>query len=538
MDLIEDEPDATGNAPEFSVSELSGAVKRTVEGAFGRVRVRGEIGRVSRPRSGHVYLDLKDERAVLSAVIWRGVASRLATAPEEGLEVVATGRLTTFPGQSKYQMVIEEIAPAGAGALMAMLEKRKAALAAEGLFAAERKRPLPYLPEVIGVVTSPSGAVIRDILHRLRDRFPRKVLIWPVAVQGERCAPEVARAIAGFNALPPGGALPRPDLLIVARGGGSLEDLWGFNEEIVVRAAAASEIPLISAVGHETDTTLIDFAADRRAPTPTAAAEMAVPVRLDLMAWADGQEARLSRALSQQMSARGQRLRDLARALPRPQALLEGPRQRLDHAESRLPAALRARVQAGRLRLGSSAGALRPQALAARTRSEARALASLDSRRGPALGKAVRDARRALEATGARLRPEAGARERTRLAHGLADLARRLHGAGHAALEARRARLDALERLRRTMGYEATLERGYAVVRTEGGAPVTTRTAAARAGTLEIQFRDGRLAVSARGGKDGSEGAGGAGKPARGTGAKPSGRGGTGNDPGTQGSLF
>ena len=241
MDLIEDEGQTAGNAPEFTVSELSGAVKRVIEGEFGFVRVRGEVGRVSRPRSGHVYLDLKDDRSVISGVMWKGTAARLQTQPEEGMEVIATGRLTTFPGQSKYQIVIEDIRPAGAGALMAMLEKRKAALAAEGLFAPERKKRLPYLPEIIGVVTSPSGAVIRDILHRLRERFPRKVLIWPVAVQGAQCAPEVARAIAGFNALGPGGALPRPDLIIVARGGGSVEDLWGFNEEIVARAAAASE---------------------------------------------------------------------------------------------------------------------------------------------------------------------------------------------------------------------------------------------------------------------------------------------------------
>ncbi|MEP4640442.1 MAG: exodeoxyribonuclease VII large subunit, partial [Yoonia sp.] len=258
MDLFDDEGpenEAGNNAPEFSVSEISGAVKKTIEGGFSHVRVRGEVGRVSRPRSGHLYLDLKDDKAVLAGIIWKGRAVALAQQPEEGMEVIATGKLTTFPGQSKYQMVIEDIAPAGAGALMAMLEKRKAALAAEGLFAPERKKELPYLPEVIGVVTSPSGAVIRDILHRLRDRFPRKVLVWPVAVQGQKSATEVARAIDGFNAMTPGGALPRPDLLIVARGGGSIEDLWGFNEEVVARAAAASDIPLISAVGHETDTT-------------------------------------------------------------------------------------------------------------------------------------------------------------------------------------------------------------------------------------------------------------------------------------------
>ncbi|MFQ5438391.1 MAG: exodeoxyribonuclease VII large subunit, partial [Paracoccaceae bacterium] len=282
-DLIET-PVPGENAPEFSVSELSGVLKRLIEGEFAHVRVRGEVGRVSRPASGHLYLDLKDDRAVLAAVMWKGVAARLRTRPEEGMEVVATGRLTTFAGQSRYQLVIETIAPAGVGALMAMLEKRKTALAAEGLFDPARKNVLPYLPDVVGVITSPSGAVIRDILHRLRERFPRRVILWPVTVQGEKCAPEVAAAIKGMNRLQPGGAIPRPDVLIVARGGGSVEDLWGFNEEIVVRAATASAIPLISAVGHETDTTLIDLAADRRAPTPTAAAEIAVPVLGDLLA--------------------------------------------------------------------------------------------------------------------------------------------------------------------------------------------------------------------------------------------------------------
>ncbi|MEQ8365484.1 MAG: exodeoxyribonuclease VII large subunit, partial [Roseicyclus sp.] len=321
MDDLIDEggPDTgPGNAPEFTVSEISGAVKRTIESGFSHVRVRGEVGRLSRPRSGHVYLDLKDDRSVLASVIWKGVAGRLTHPPEEGMEVIATGRLTTFPGQSKYQLVIEDLRPAGAGALMAMLERRRAMLAAEGLFDDVRKQALPFLPEVIGVITSPSGAVIRDILHRLRDRFPRRVLIWPVAVQGERCAPEVTNAIRGFNALPArGGPVPRPDLLIVARGGGSLEDLWGFNEESVVRAAAESAIPVISAVGHETDTTLIDHAADWRAPTPTAAAERAVPVRMDLLGWLRTQDGILTRGMTQAMASRWQRLADLARALPR-----------------------------------------------------------------------------------------------------------------------------------------------------------------------------------------------------------------------------
>ncbi len=271
------------NAPEFTVSELSSALKRTVEDAYGHVRVRGEISGFRGPHSsGHCYFALKDESAKIEAVIWKGVHARMRFKPQEGLEVIATGKLTTYPGSSKYQIVIEALEPAGIGALMALLEERKRKLAAEGLFDEARKQPLPFLPEVIGVVTSPTGAVIRDILHRLDDRFPRRVLVWPVRVQGEGSAEQVAAAIRGFNALPEGGRMPRPDLLIVARGGGSLEDLWAFNEEIVVRAAADSMIPLISAVGHETDMTLIDFAADKRAPTPTAAAEMAVPVRSEL----------------------------------------------------------------------------------------------------------------------------------------------------------------------------------------------------------------------------------------------------------------
>ena len=356
MDLFEDDsPGPGGNAHEFTVSELSGAVKKTIESEFGYVRVRAEVGRVSRPRSGHMYFDLKDDRSVLAAVSWKGQVARMQVQPEEGMEVIATGRMTTFPGQSKYQMIVDNVEPAGAGALMALLEKRKAMLQAEGLFAAERKRPLPYLPRVIGVVTSPSGAVIRDILHRLRDRFPVHVLIWPVAVQGQKCAPEVAAAIAGFNRLTPSGAVPRPDLLIVARGGGSIEDLWGFNEEIVARAAAGSEIPLISAVGHETDTTLIDFVSDRRAPTPTAAAELAVPVRSELLGWAADMQARLIRAQGQAVLSRRQRLADLARALPRPERLTEGARQRLDTWGDRLPNALRRGVALRGLRTTAAA---------------------------------------------------------------------------------------------------------------------------------------------------------------------------------------
>ena len=489
-DLIDEAPEGT-NAPEFSVSELSGAIKRMIEGEFAHVRIKGEVGRVSLPRSGHIYLDLKDDRAVISGVIWKGVAQRLSVQPEEGMEVVATGRLTTFPGQSKYQIVIDDIKPAGMGALMAMLEKRKAALAAEGLFDPARKRPLPYLPEIIGVITSPSGAVIRDILHRLRDRFPRKVLIWPVAVQGDKCASEVARAIAGFNALSPGGALPRPDLLIVARGGGSLEDLWGFNEEIVARAAAASDIPLISAVGHETDTTLIDYAADKRAPTPTAAAELAVPVRLELLAWLDGQAARLSRAQSQQLAQRGQRLRDLARALPRPISLLDSPRQRLDRAADRLPSALTGTVQRQRLRLLQATGSLRPATLQRHITAEDRSLQATGQRLVPALARAIASHRQHLQATSSRLGVGPLRAEAQRQARDLARLSQRLADAGLRQTTQWRSQLEATERLRETLGYKATLARGYAVVR--AGGQVATTTAAAAGKALEIEFADGRL---------------------------------------------
>ncbi|WP_090196960.1 exodeoxyribonuclease VII large subunit [Yoonia tamlensis] len=467
MDLFDDGP--ADNTPEFSVSEISGAVKKAIEGGFSHVRVRGELGRVSRPGSGHIYLDLKDDRAVLSGVIWKGRAQGLAHRPEEGMEVVATGKLTTFPGQSKYQMIIEDIAPAGAGALMAMLEKRKAALAAEGLFAPERKKPLPYLPVIIGVITSPSGAVIRDILHRLRDRFPRKVLVWPVAVQGQRCAPDVAAAIAGFNQLTPGGALPRPDLLIVARGGGSLEDLWGFNEEIVARAAAASDIPLISAVGHETDTTLIDFVADMRAPTPTAAAELAVPVRMELLAWVDQQGVRLNRALTTGVGQRKQRLRDLARALPAKDSLLQVPAQRLDHLAERLPAALRSAAAKKRLQL--SEAALRPAILSRRIAEDRRRLATL----------------------AARLAPDLLTQRTTRQAERLSAALVRLSDHATRQQSERAARLATLGRMHETLGYKATLDRGYAVVR--DGQGVVTRAAQAK-GALEIEFSDAKVSVT------------------------------------------
>jgi exodeoxyribonuclease VII large subunit len=362
------------NSPALSVSELSTALKRAVEDAFGQVRVRGEISGFKRHGSGHCYLTLKDENACIDGVIWRANAAALRFRPEDGVEVIATGKLTTYPGRSKYQIVIERLEIAGQGALMALLDKRRRALAAEGLFDEDRKRPLPFAPRVIGVVTSPTGAVIRDILHRLEDRFPCHVVVWPVPVQGEGAAAQVAAAVRGFGA---GGSFPRPDLLIVARGGGSIEDLWAFNEEEVVRAVASSPIPTISAVGHETDTTLCDFAADRRAPTPTAAAEMAVPVRRDLFALLREQGRRMERCAARTLQRAGENFEVAVRRWPERDALLAPQRQKLDDLAERLPRALGARLDRARGQLGQAAGAIRPSLLVAAHRRASERLAAL-----------------------------------------------------------------------------------------------------------------------------------------------------------------
>lgn len=507
MDMFEDSPTPSGNQPEYTVSELSGAVKRVIEGEFGLVRVRGEVGRVSRPASGHLYFDLKDDRSVIAAISWKGQVARMQVRPEEGMEVIATGRMTTFPGQSKYQLIVDDVAPAGAGALMAMLEKRRAALQAEGLFDPGRKKPIPYLPGVIGVVTSPSGAVIRDILHRLRDRFPRHVLIWPVAVQGQSCAAEVAAAIRGFNALEPGGPIPRPDLLIVARGGGSLEDLWGFNEEIVVRAAAASRIPLISAVGHETDTTLIDHAADLRAPTPTAAAELAVPVRLELLASLDALAARQTRAMAQGAANRGQRLRDLARALPRLETLLAQPAQRLDLWSGRLGGALG--MAAAKKRAGfERAARLRPETLVTLIATKARDLTARAQRLSDKGAVALERKHGQLDKWASRLEPalarllSTAARDIARDRDRLLALETRLHAAPARQLADLTKRLEQTDRTRLTLGYRETLKRGFAVVRGDGHV-VTTKAGAERSASLEVEFADGKLALGARPAKKG-----------------------------------
>jgi exodeoxyribonuclease VII large subunit len=492
------------NAPEFTVSELSSALKRTVEDAYGHVRVRGEITGFRGPHSsGHCYFALKDESAKIEAVVWKFAHARMRFKPQEGLEVIATGKLTTYPGSSKYQIVIEALEPAGIGALMALMEERKRKLAAEGLFDEARKQLLPWLPEVIGVVTSPTGAVIRDILHRLQDRFPRRVLVWPVKVQGEGSAEQVAAAIRGFNALPEHGRIPRPDILIVARGGGSLEDLWSFNEEIVVRAAAESMIPLISAVGHETDITLIDFAADKRAPTPTAAAEMAVPVRSELLVEVATLARRTMICWQRSQESRRNELRAAVRALPAAGELLAIPRQRLDGAAGALPRALKANTHAHFRRFaGASAKltlrVLRGQVTQARhhltvsgERLTHSARSLLRQRRDRYLGLEIR--LKASKLANAQAQRQRIARERERTQR-LAERARRALATMLQRLEAR---VGHSGQLLGALSYRGVLARGFALVRDQQGHAVHAAASVGPSAALSIEFSDGRVAVTA-----------------------------------------
>ena len=430
----------------YSVSEISSLIRQVVEDEFGYVRIQGEISGFKRAASGHLYFSLKDEDALIESVCWRGTASKLTIKPEDGLEVIVTGRITTYGPRSKYQIVVEQMEVAGEGALLKLLEDRKKKLAAEGLFDEDAKQELPYLPTVIGVVTSPTGAVIRDILHRLEDRFPVRVIVWPVAVQGETAAAQIADAIQGFNDLDVDGPVPRPDLLIVARGGGSIEDLWAFNEEVVVRATSASEIPLISAVGHETDTTLIDYASDLRAPTPTAAAELAVPVKSELVADLADEAARLVRAASRIRLDRQTRLHGLVHALPKPRTLLGLAAQRLDDWSARLDGSLKGGVEYRRRRLG--------------------------------------------EATGGLLSP------RLRLGYAATNLASQWHQlsrAGKSQLRARSAKLSQLARLMDGLSYQRVLDRGFALVTGTDGHTVT-RAAKLKVGDdVSLTFSDGAL---------------------------------------------
>ena len=521
-DLLPDALPAGDNVPELSVSELSTALKRIVEERFGHVRLRGEVSNYRGPHSsGHAYFSLKDEGARIDAVVWRMTFARLRIKPEEGMEVVATGKITTFPGKSSYQIVIESLEPAGVGALMAILEERRLRLAAEGLFDAARKRALPYLPAVIGVVTSPTGAVIRDILHRVSARFPRHVLVWPVRVQGEGSGAEVAAAIRGFNALSPGHATTRPHVIIVARGGGSLEDLWGFNDEAVVRAAAESAIPLVSAVGHETDWTLIDHVADLRAPTPTGAAELVLPVLHDLLDTTERLRRRHRAAVVTILDRRGTDLRALLRHLPSGTDITALPRQRLDRATTQMPATAKARLDRLRLTLARAAtrlAAQSPHARMARTAQKLdglrerlrRASSGSHERRTVALGTA---GVRLGTAFGSRLRLIASrqATEKTRLS----ALTTRLERAGAAALESRTRKLGATTQLLRTLGYTNVLARGYALVRDDHGHAVRSATALRDLRQAVVEFADGQVTVQP------GEGAGPDAAPARVMGTKP-----------------
>ncbi|USG62146.1 exodeoxyribonuclease VII large subunit [Sneathiella marina] len=437
----------SSNIHEYTVSELSGSLKRTVEDAFGHVRVRAEISGLKRAASGHVYLALKDDKAVLDGIMWRGTAQKLTFRPEDGLEVVCTGKLTTYPGRSKYQIVIERMEPAGVGALMALLEERKKKLGAEGLFDPERKQSLPYIPKIIGVVTSPTGAVIRDILHRLRDRFPTHVLLWPVLVQGETAAEQIAAAIRGFNALEWEQDIPRPDLIIVARGGGSLEDLWAFNEEEVVRAAAESKIPLISAVGHETDTTLIDYVSDRRAPTPTAAAEMAVPVRSDLLAYVDDLERRTKQSFNRSISQKREQLAGLARGLRDPNSYIADKSQHLDHLDNRLRQSMSNGLAVKTQKFGAAEARLRPQILERSIQGRTDLLANFDGRMSRAI--MVRQ-------------------------------------------ERAQDNVAAVSRLLESLSFRRVLKRGYSIVWDEEGKPLSSVKSAEAGRVVTVEFEDGK----------------------------------------------
>ena len=477
-----------GNVPAFSVAELSNALKRSVEDNFGYVRVRGEVSGFKRAASGHLYFALKDDKAVLDAVCWRGVADKIGIVPEDGLEVIASGKLTTYPARSRYQLVVQNLEVAGEGALLKLLEDRKKKLSAEGLFDEARRRALPYLPQIIGVVTSPTGSVIRDILHRIAERFPRRVLVWPVLVQGDKAAEQVARAIRGFNALELGGgqdgvgnAAPRPDLIIVARGGGSLEDLWAFNEEIVVRAAAESDIPLISAIGHETDVTLIDLAADRRAPTPTAAAEIAVPVRVELIEGLLGQERRLMSATWRLLQDRRTHLEGLGRGLPDATSLLGAASQRLDDWGERLANGARTSLRTRKDHLEKLGYQL------------------------PRPRETLAEKRRELDRAAAGLQPRALELQIKQQIRQVGDAGERLARAMQQRLAMEEEKKENLWRLLNGFSYERVLERGFVLVRDAKARPVTSADALKPGTDLTLTFHDGEAAAVVAGKKTGGK---------------------------------
>ena len=483
----------TSNLPELSVTELSLALKRTVETAYDHVRVRGELGRVTMARSGHMYADIKDDKSVLNTIMWKGQVSKLPFRPEEGLEVIATGRLSTYPGRSNYQLIADSLRPAGVGALMALLEERKKKLAAEGLFDPGHKKKLPFLPATVGVVTSPTGAVIRDILHRIGDRFPVRVILWPALVQGDTAAPQITRAIRGFNAMQ---GADRPDVLIVGRGGGSIEDLWPFNEEDVVRAAFESEIPLISAVGHETDTTLIDYVSDARAPTPTGAAEIAVPVRAELQLQIEDIDQRLKRALLRYVRRANERIE--ATRLPQPERMLDAKRQRFDAVSERLPNATRTLIERRRARLEAlSAGLISPKQIVLEKQGK---LHALTARLGAGLAKAVSKKRVAYTRSASLLRPEPLLADTKRARKALVDTARRARPALDRILQTKLQRFSAQEKLLETLSYQATLKRGFAIVRSPDGIVLRSAKAVAAAPQVGLTLADGDVTLTPSGG--------------------------------------
>jgi len=487
------------NVAEYTVSELANAIKRALEDGFGYVRLRGEVsGFRGVHASGHCYFALKDDKAKIEAVIWRTTWQRLKVKPEEGMEVVAQGRVTSYPGSSKYQIVIDSLEPAGVGALMAVLEERKRKLAAEGLFDEARKRPLPFLPRVVGIITSPTGAVIRDMLHGFDERFPVHVIVWPVRVQGETCSAEVTAAIRGFNALPPDGPVPRPDVLIVARGGGSLEDLWGFNHESVVRAAAESEIPLISAVGHETDWTLIDLAADSRAPTPTKAAEWAVPKHSELVETTASLALRLVSSMRRVIEGARTHLKAAARGLPRREDLLALPRQRFDAVEQRLGRALLANTRAHAMRLARLSSRLHPRLLEARLHRCRDRLEALSRHSRDALSRLAGARRSRYERTAGRLSIES---VRIRLLRGrerLASSASRAEQAFKSRVAHERARLSGLSKLLVSLSYQGVLERGFALVRDANGRTIRTVSAVGLGAEIQVELADGCIDADVR----------------------------------------
>ncbi len=491
---------SASNNRELTVSELSNAIKRSLEDGFGFVRLRGEISGYRGPHaSGHCYFGLKDDKSKIDAVIWRGVFSKLRFKPEEGLEVIATGKVTSYPSSSKYQIVVEALEPAGLGALMALLEERRRKLTAEGLFAEERKRSLPFLPRVVGIVTSPTGAVIRDMLHGFAERYPVHVIVWPVRVQGETSAKEVAAAIRGFNALSPGGPVPRPDVLIVARGGGSLEDLWSFNEEIVVRAAAESAIPLISAVGHETDTTLIDHAADARAPTPTKAAEWAVPKYGELVETVAELELRLRKCVRRTLDAARTDLKAAARGLPRLENLLALPRQRFDEAERRLARALAANTHAHARRLARVGPRLQLRLVAQRIERDRQRLDRLQRGVVTALARSTAARRTRFERQAARVTPHALVLRTARLRERIDSVSARLRQSLANRLALDRHALTGQAQMLASLSYQSVLRRGFALVRDEDGRAVRSVAGLAVGAHVGIELADGRANAAVTG---------------------------------------